>query len=209
MLNVSEPGPRKNLRALLRTWIRATTPDDDAILIVKLGRATKLATLPLLRDLATMTHTIGKSRDEAAPILLINPLLADADMPRLFAAATHYWSMSHGEGWDQPMIEAAATDLRLIAPRHSAYVAYLDDTVAEMIPTGVVPADASTDAWTGQLFAGAEWWEPEENAAADAVTRAVAKRDGPRASPRERVAASFTWEHATTRLLAILDALPC
>jgi hypothetical protein len=51
-------------------------------------------------------------------------------MPGLFAAASHYWSMSHGEGWDQPMIEAAASGLRLIVPRHTAYLEYLDADVA-------------------------------------------------------------------------------
>src|SRR5262249_49248216 len=33
VLNVSEISPRKNLLALLRVWLRATTRDDDAILI--------------------------------------------------------------------------------------------------------------------------------------------------------------------------------
>jgi hypothetical protein len=51
-------------------------------------------------------------------------------MPGLFAAASHYWSMSHGEGRDQPMIEAAASGLRLIVPRHTAYLEYLDADVA-------------------------------------------------------------------------------
>ena len=44
-----------------------------------------------------------------------------ADMTGLMRAATHYWSMSHGEGWDLPLSKAGAMGLSLIAPRHSAY----------------------------------------------------------------------------------------
>src|SRR5690606_15425593 len=36
-LNVSEVGPRKNLKGLLAAWLRATTPADDAVLIMKMG----------------------------------------------------------------------------------------------------------------------------------------------------------------------------
>jgi hypothetical protein len=72
-------------------------------------------------------------------------------MPGLFAAASHYWSMSHGEGWDQPMIEAAASGLRLIAPRHTAYLEYLDADVAQLIPVRGTPAGAGADPWTAGL----------------------------------------------------------
>src|SRR5512146_1905451 len=34
-LNVSELGPRKNLSGLVSAWLRATTPADDAVLIMK------------------------------------------------------------------------------------------------------------------------------------------------------------------------------
>jgi hypothetical protein len=132
VLNVSDVTPRKNLTGLIRTWITATSAGDDAILIVKLGPNTRQVTSGFFRELAVMEQALGKRRPAAAPILFVDRLLSDAEMPGLFAAATHYWSMSHGEGWDQPMIEAGAAGLRLIAPRHSAYLAYLDSSVAQL-----------------------------------------------------------------------------
>jgi glycosyltransferase involved in cell wall biosynthesis len=136
-------------------------------------------------------------------VVFYDALLADADMPRLFAAATHYWSMSHGEGWDQPMIEAAATGLRLIAPRHSGYTAYLDDTIARLLPARLVPADFGRG-W--ESFRDAEWWEPDEKAAADAVREAIDRGPaGPTA--RSRIVSAFTWDQAARRLLEILAEL--
>ena len=207
VLNVSEITPRKNLLALLRVWLRATRRGDDAILIVKVGRFPPGATVHLMRDLDATERAIGKSRREAAPMLFTEQILADRDMPRLFAAATHYWSMSHGEGWDQPMIEAGATGLRLIAPMHSAYTAYLDGSIARMIPARLVSVDASGDGDMRPLFAGARWWNPDENAAADAVRDAVDGRDRTASTARARIAANLTWTHATAKLFAILEKL--
>ena len=207
VLNVSDSLPRKNLAGLVRTWITATSADDDAILIVKVGPATREMTSGLFRRLAVMEQTLGKRRDQAAPILFVNRLLTDAEMPGLYAAATHYWSMSHGEGWDQPMTEAAATGLRLIAPSHTAYLDYLDSDVAQLIPVRATPADARTDPWTAELFEGADWWTPDEAAAGQALRNAIDGRDQPAASIRDRLASAFTWQRAGARLLEILTEL--
>jgi glycosyltransferase involved in cell wall biosynthesis len=207
VLNVSDSMPRKNLAGLVRTWITATSAGDDAILIVKVGPATREATSALFRRLAIMEQALGKRRDQAAPILFVNRLLADAEMPRLYAAATHYWSMSHGEGWDQPMTEAAATGLRLIAPAHTAYLDYLDSDVAQLIPVRAVPADARPDPWTAELFEGAHWWTPDEDAAGQALRNAIDGRDQPAASIRDRLASAFSWPQAGARLIEILTEL--
>jgi glycosyltransferase involved in cell wall biosynthesis len=207
VLNVSDSMPRKNLAGLVRTWISGTSAGDDAILIVKVGPATREATSALFRRLAVMEQTLGKRRDQAAPILFVNRLLADAEMPGLYAVATHYWSMSHGEGWDLPMMEAAATGLRLIAPAHTAYLDYLDSGVAQLIPVRAVPADQRGNPWTAELFVGAHWWTPDEDAAGQALRNAIDGRDQPAASIRDRLASSFTWPQAGARLIEILTEL--
>jgi glycosyltransferase involved in cell wall biosynthesis len=207
ILNVSEISPRKNLLGLLRVWIRTTAVDDDAILILKLGRYAPGWTLRLMRDLDAMERTIGKTRRESAPVLFIDRLFADSEMPGLFAAATHYWSMSHGEAWDQPMVEAAATGLRLIAPKHSAYTTYLDEAIATLIPARRVPAVFAGGGELQGLFEGADWWDPDDEAAAEAVREAVTSADRNRPTAQGRIAAEFTWEQATARLIAILEEL--
>ena len=207
ILNVSEISPRKNLLGLLRVWIKTTALDDDAILILKLGRFAPGWTLRLMRDLDAMERTIGKTRRESAPVLFIDRLFADSEMPGLFAAATHYWSMSHGEAWDQPMVEAAATGLRLIAPRHSAYTTYLNESIATLIPARRVPAVFAGGGELQGLFEGTDWWEPDEVAASSALRKAVTGADRGSPTARGQIAAEFTWEQATARLIAILEEL--
>ena len=208
VLNVSDSLPRKNLTGLVRTWIRATSAGDDAILIVKVGLRQRGGRPPRCSaGLAIMEQALGKRRDQAAPVLFVNRLLADAELPGLYAAATHYWSMSHGEGWDLPMTEAGATGLRLIAPSHTAYLDYLDSGVAQLIPARSTPADARTLPWMAYLFEGAHWWTPDEDAAGQALRNAIDGRDQPADSIRDRLASAFTWRQAGARLIEILTEL--
>ena len=57
----------------------------------------------------------------------------------------------------------------------------------------------------GPLFEGAHWWDPDERAAADAVREALRGNHASGVAPAR--IADLTWEHATTRLLEILEEL--
>ena len=204
-LTVSELSPRKNQTGLLRAWLRATTPADDAILILKLGLYSPGWAEEWQQTLGWLQGEVGKQLADAAPILTLHALLRDDEMPGLYAAATHYISLSNGEGWDQPMVEAAASGLRLIAPDHSAYQAYLDRSTATLLPVRETPAHFPNGGPTGLLFRGASWWTPDETAAIAAIRSAIDGQDQPRRSARERVLREFTWQQATRRLIRLLD----
>jgi glycosyltransferase involved in cell wall biosynthesis len=159
------------------------------------------------RDLAKLEAQIGKTREQAASIVfMFNQILADAQMPRLYAAATHYLSLSYGEGWDLPMMEAAAMGLQLIAPQHSAYTTYLDDSIAMMLPARQAPARFESDEDMQALFRGADWWEPDEQAAADCLRRVISSGKAEfNWAARARMMEHFTWERATDRLIGVLQ----
>jgi glycosyltransferase involved in cell wall biosynthesis len=204
-LNVSELRPRKNLLGLLRAWIKATSPEDDAVLIIKLG-CYEPGSLELFRDkLNGLEENIGKTLDQAAPVHFLDEIFPDADMPRLYAAATHYISLSLGEGWDQPMVEAAASDLKLIAPHHSAYPTYLDTTVAHLISSREAPIVLKDGGTSGTRFQYAHWWEPDEDEAIHCIRLAIEGGDWGKASARSRILGQFTWEKATQCLIELLS----
>lgn len=116
--------------------------------------------------------------------------------------------MSHGEGWDFPMMEAGAAGLHLIAPEHSAYSAYLDGSVAQMIPSQRIPADFNGgEGFLGALFSGSDWWAPDEQAAADFVRQAMRTAGNGLPTARARIANEFTWEQSAMGLIKILQEL--
>src|SRR5262249_27419237 len=105
----------------------------------------------------------------------------------------------------QPMVEAGASGLRLIAPAHSGYLAYLDSSVARLLPARQIPAHIEGDESLARLLAGADWWEPDEGAAIDAIRDAIAGRDGDCAPARGRIPAPLTGDGAAAGLLEIVN----
>ena len=206
-LNISEVVGRKNLAGLLEAWVMATTAADDAVLIVKAGCYQPGSWDRLMEEIERVERRTGKSLADAAPVSILRGAVADSQMPSLYTAATHYISMSFGEGWDLPMTEAAASGLRLIAPAHSAYLAYLDASIARMLPVREMPAGDPGDAEQAAFLVGSNWWEPDCAAAVEAIRAAIDGRDTPLASARARIAEHFTWGHAARRLTAIIDEL--
>jgi glycosyltransferase involved in cell wall biosynthesis len=206
-LNVSEVIPRKNLAGLLRVWMKATNTSDDAILILKPGCANQEQMNSFRSEIEGLRLESGKTLAEAAPVHFLHDLYSDAEMPRLYCTATHYCSMSFGEGWDQPAMEAAACGLRLIVPNHSAYSSYLDSSVGSLISSREVPAHWTGDRATAALFENARWWEPDEDEAAAHIRSAIEGRDAGMPTAQSRIVQSFTWEKAAQRLREILSEI--
>ena len=204
-LNISEFCTRKNLMGLLQAWIEGTSKSDDAVLIVKIGCYNSGSWDRFARQIEILEQRIGKDLSDAAPVAFLRGVIADAGMPGLYAAATHYISLSFGEGWDLPMTEAAASGLKLIAPAHSAYLAYLNSTVAVMIPSREIPAHDPDDPAVNELFRGANWWEPDRRCAVEALRAAIENRDSHVGSARRWILDGFTWAQAARRLTAVLD----
>jgi len=206
-LNVAEVSSRKNLAGLLRAWLRATTLDDDAALILKAGFYAPGSRARFAEMLAHAETETGIAAKNAAPICVVDRLFSDAEMPGLFAATTHYISLSFGEGWDQPMVEAGAAGLRLIAPAHSAYLAYLDPSCASLIPSAAVPAGPLAGPDLFSLFHASAWWQPDEAAAIAAIRAAIDGQDRALVPPRERILRDLTWERAARRLIDLLKTI--
>jgi glycosyltransferase involved in cell wall biosynthesis len=204
-LNVSELRPRKNLIGLLQAWMMATRDDDDAVLIIKLGRASPAKLEQLRAGVRELEAKLGRCLEDVAPVEIMFGYVPDGLMPSLYTSATHYISMSHGEGWDNAMIEAAATGLQLIAPDHSAYTAYLDASMARLIPSVTVPARIPDDPALQELFHRAMWWQPDIETAAGLIREAIDGLGPVTRSARDAVAGRFRWEQSAEVLLSILS----
>jgi glycosyltransferase involved in cell wall biosynthesis len=206
-LTVAEPRPRKNLIALLRVWIEATRSDDDAVLILKMPLAHAAALERFALDVRELQDSLDRSLSAAAPVVLIAGMLSEEQMPSLYRSATHYLSLSHGEGWDLPMMEAAVAGLELIAPRHTAYVEYLREEEVTFLPARPAPfsCEGRTGAEDELLFHGLSWWDPDERAAAAAIREIVGGRASAKRSPATRIAREYTWERAARELLAAIE----
>ncbi|CAO3363681.1 tetratricopeptide repeat protein [Azospirillum palustre] len=198
ILNVSDFNDRKNLDGILRVWLRTTRKEEPAALLLKPGKAAGVSG-GIRALLAKVSAQTGRTPDQAAPVFLVEGKLSDTEMTSLHAASTHYWSMSHGEGWDLPMAQAGAMGLTLLAPDHSAYHAYLDAEVAHMIPSAVTPGIGA--------YASQSWWSPDEGEAARLLRAVIDDPAGTRRSAQAHLLEHFSWQAATRRLIALLREL--
>jgi glycosyltransferase involved in cell wall biosynthesis len=205
-LHIAELRPRKNHLGLLRAWMNATHRDDDAVLILKASVFQERVLPQFQEDVAEMQRRSGRSLADAAPVVVLSDYLPDDTIRALYAAATHYISLSHGEGWDQPMMEAAVCGLGLIAPAHTAYLTYLRAEEAYLIPAplGRARIEGRLGREDRLFFDGLQWWHPDEDAAADTIRRIVRGTAPPKRSAQDRIAAEYTWEKAAAALLAAI-----
>jgi len=198
ILNVSDFAVRKNLEGLLRVWLRATSAGQDAALILKIGKSANLDG-EFQHVIARAVQDAGKPVSAAAPIFIITGQMTDAEMLNLYGTATHYWSMSHGEGWDLPMTQAGAMGLTLLAPNHSAYRDYLNDDVAFLIPSTVTDGKRE--------YGPQQWWTPDEQAATELIGAIADGSLRERRSAQRHLLDNFSWERSTGRLIGILEGL--
>jgi glycosyltransferase involved in cell wall biosynthesis len=126
-------------------------------------------------------------------------------LPGLYAAATHYISLSYGEAWDLPMMEAGASGLELVAPWHSAYRTYLEPDTAHLVESREVPTDLPESDENYALFRRARWWKPDEDRAVE-IVQAIVDGTAPRKPPpRAWILETFSWDAAARRLLELLS----
>jgi hypothetical protein len=208
-LNIADLRPRKNHLGLLRSWLRATTAADDAVLLLKCTNPHPHSLAQFHADLADLQRAIGRSFETAAPVLFMTGILGDEELRSLYRTATHYFSMSCGEGWDFPMMESAVARLQLIAPWHSAYRTYLTADDAELIPAPAVPAviEGRAGAEDHIFFDGSRWWRPDEDAAVAVLQKILRGESAPKRSPGERIRREYSWNRAGETLFAHLAEL--
>ncbi len=204
-LNVAEFITRKNLAGLLRAWLRATKAADEAVLILKPGFYTAGSRERYHQMLRRLEDEVGRRFGDAAPVVLCERQLDEVEMPRLYAAASHYWSMSFGEGFDLPMVEAAACGLQLIAPRHSSYLHYLTPEHAFLLPVDAVEPEISEDPGLAALFQGSKWWRPDEAATVETIRAIIDGAVPTKPSARESLLSGGSWGRMAEDLVRMAD----
>jgi glycosyltransferase involved in cell wall biosynthesis len=129
---------------------------------------------------------------------------APESMNRLYNESDCVVTLSRGEGWCMPLTEALLCEVPVIAPRSTGMAEYLDDSIAELLPTRELPAEQARTAFAGTFgtvygLPGITYHEPDVAAARRAMRRlyeqpAVARKQA--RAGRQRILTRFSWESA-------------
>ncbi|HRS26035.1 MAG TPA: hypothetical protein P5140_05780 [Methanofastidiosum sp.] len=191
---VMEYSPRKNFEGLLKAFVKAFEGDEETCLIIKLSKLENwMRRLPVL-DVNT----------RKAYVYIYDFLLPDFVMPRFLAVGTHYFSLSHGEGWDLTCNDMAAMKKVLVVPAHTAYLSYLNSDIAYL-----VKADKKVPAYQPPpldvFFKGAHWWEPDIDDAVDKLRASVNKDNTVMIEHLyTHIMKYYTWKNVGKNLVKVL-----
>ena len=198
LLNVSAMTTNKGIVMLLKC--AAALAQRYSELMVVLKGSDELFVSRGLIDKAMAKMTPGERAKLEGRVRYIGTTLRSADIASLFQAADLYVSPYHGEGFNLPVLEAAACGLPIVCTAGGATDDFVRDDFALRI--------ASTLRARPQ---GGEYLLPDHVhlielvslAIEDRTFREMARRAGP-AWVNER----FTWRHTVDKLLSVLFELP-
>jgi glycosyltransferase involved in cell wall biosynthesis len=143
---------RKGWPILIESFARTFSRHDDVCLVIKTMRARDDAQ-PVEDQINAFLAERGLSRDQAAPIIVIETVMNNAEMRALYRAADAFVLPTHGEGWGMSFHEAMAMALPVIGTRWSGQLQFMNDRNSFLIDVRrLVEVDD---------LPGAQWAEPD------------------------------------------------
>jgi glycosyltransferase involved in cell wall biosynthesis len=197
-LSVFEFSERKGWRRLLDAWADAFGPGDDVSLVLKSSNLVMGVTDARRRIDA---HLAAR---RAAPIVLIEDCLSQADMARLYRACDAFVLPSRGEGWGRPFMEAMACGLPTIGPDWGGSRAFMSAESAFLVAGEVVPIAPGDLVF--ERYVGQRWFDPDRDELAAAL-RTVAAGGADVAARAARGAREIAERFSHERFVARLEQL--
>ena len=193
---VAECSARKNIINAIQAYLKAFQGREDVCLILKLGKM----------NTDIHKYVSGIKGLEKAYVFLYSLDIPETLVPQFFQLATHYYTLTHAEGWDLNCVQMGALGKVVIAPYHSAYLDYLDDSRAFLI-TKNPKAPAQQDNNLGRLYGNANWWNPDFDEAVEVLREAVNNKqlaEQKRQNLNKYVWDNLTWDKQVGKLINVL-----
>jgi glycosyltransferase involved in cell wall biosynthesis len=188
---------RKNVENAIRAFIRAFEGRRDVCLIIKISYMS-------LDGRESFMHSLDTHK---ANIFLYDQILPDEIFPQFLNNATHYYSLSRGEGWDLTCVDMGAMNKVIVAPYHTAYTDYLSDDRAYLIKK-FKKAPAKQSGIVDVLFQGFNWFEPDLDEAVDVLRASVSNKSEAEIKAKEfsrYIRENLTWDKQVGKLYDILN----
>lgn len=158
---------RKNLFYTVK-WLAETFKDNQDVGVViktNLGRNTALDRVQAQNILSQLLQEVQKG--PGPRFYLLHGDMSNADVAALYRSpdVKALVTLTRGEGFGLPILEAAASDLPVIATNWSAHTEYLSvTTFARFIRVDATLAPIHASRLDGQIFMeGAQWAAPSED----------------------------------------------
>lgn len=167
LLNADSSLTRKNPFGIIEAFKRAFGEDDNALLLLRIGR---------LNTHNRAGQDILRAIGQAKNIRLVQDVLDDDARDYLLRRANVLLALHRSEGFGLVMVEAMDRGTAVIATGWSGNMDFMDEQSARLVPYSMVPV---TDPYGIYAFPDQQWAEPDITAAA---TQLRALKDDPAAA---------------------------
>jgi len=151
---------RKNILTLIKTFKETFRDHRDKEKIGLILRINSISGSLIDEDYTLKKlHSILREYQEFPKVYLIHGQLSDSELARLYkdSRIKVFVTLSHGEGYGLPLIEAASCDLPIIAPNFSGYLDFLN--LGKWIK---IPVELKEIPFQNDLFQqGSKWAFPD------------------------------------------------
>lgn len=195
---------RKGIDILLEAYAGLFSSDDNVCLVIK---DTGVKTLYRGQTAEDLISDYQK-RDGAPEIVYLDEDLPHKRLADLYRACDVFVSPYRGEGFSLPTLEALACGTPVIVTHGGSTDDFVDTEVGWLVPSNKVSIGATVygDELPGEGFL----LEPEALQLAELMQRAYATPDEvahKRKRAAHRARGSWTWQHATLKVLQRIDAM--
>ncbi len=160
-LSVFEWSHRKGWDVLLRAWAQAFGAKDNARLVLRtypINSVEGETSAWIESRIDEFLDSIGSSRADCAPILVLAEQVPEPQMPNLYNSADVYIAPSRGEGWGRPHMEAMACGLPVIATRWGGNLDFMTEDNSWLLDIeSLVQIDTREEF---HFYRGQNWAEP-------------------------------------------------
>lgn len=204
---------RKNLTRLVRHFCEAFAGRKDVGLILKTSVVNNslLDREAVLSKIAAVKESLGLALPR---VTLVHGRLTPAELASIYndERVVSYVTLTHGEGFGLPILEAAACALPVIATDWSGHLDFL--TVNDRKLFAPVRADLveipQSAVWNGVMDRGTRWAEPDGNSAKALMQKMANDPSTPRSWARElssHVAKNYSAMATGRRFVEFLSSL--
>lgn len=206
VMNIQEIVERKNLDGILSAWYKSkASKRDDCCLILKLSSYSGDKLDYFKGRVERLKSSLGSTG--CNNVYTYTNILVDGMMPAFIRNATHYISMSYGEGWDLNVMKAGAMCKIVCAPNNTSYTEYLNEENSYLIPIKRKELAKQTGP-TARLYKNLNWFVPDEDYVINFFD--TLGENGEKAASKvkafyEDIRTKWTWGNTTTGVLEVLD----
>ena len=125
-LTVAQTGPRKNVEALIKSFVEEFHEDKDTGLVVKLFTRNN-SVIDKEATSISLQRLMKNWPNKKCKVYLLHGAMTDAEMNSLYNNPNikGYISLTHGEGFGLPLFEAAYNGMPIIVPPWSGQMDFL------------------------------------------------------------------------------------